>query len=72
MDSFKKAEEAQVEIENVLEVGAVQHVDIHEFDEQQGHIVDIKGLGGTDLKLADDGHIILVPQPSADPQDPLN
>lgn len=34
--------------------------------------VDDAERGGHHLKLAKDGHTVLVPQPSADPNDPLN
>jgi hypothetical protein len=44
--------------------------DIHEHNERDGYIVD--ATSDTDLKLAADGHTILIPQASDDPNDPLN
>jgi len=46
--------------------------DIHEHDEQEGYVVDTADDSHQDLKLAPDGHTILIPQPSDDPHDPLN
>lgn len=46
--------------------------DIHEHKESEGYLVDASLEDGVDLKLAKDGHTILIPQPSADPLDPLN
>lgn len=44
-----------------------------------GDILLDAGMGGSesgkitrDLKLAKNGHIVLIPQPSEDPEDPLN
>lgn len=45
--------------------------DLHEFREDQGYILDASETS-TDVKLAKDGHTVLIPQPSDDPCDPLN
>ncbi|KAK3371047.1 major facilitator superfamily domain-containing protein [Lasiosphaeria ovina] len=46
---------------------------LHEFHESEGYIIDAAALeGGAGVKLASDGHTRLIPQPSDDPQDPLN
>ncbi|KAK4173517.1 major facilitator superfamily domain-containing protein [Triangularia setosa] len=47
---------------------------IHEFQETEGYIIDIAedGSASTGLKLAKDGHTVLIPQPSDDKNDPLN
>jgi hypothetical protein len=50
--------------------------DLDEIGEENGYIVDVslvtdKSLAER-LKLAPDGHTILIPQPSDDPNDPLN
>lgn len=39
-----------------------------------GRVLDIEQLptDGEDVKTAPDGHTVLIPQPSADPEDPLN
>ncbi|KAJ4298949.1 hypothetical protein N0V90_004192 [Kalmusia sp. IMI 367209] len=51
----------------------VQVVHVHEQDVGDDIVVDANA-GGVDsnLKLAPDGHTVLVPQPSDDPNDPLN
>lgn len=46
--------------------------DLHEHDENDGYVVDASKTDETDLKLAADGHTILIPQASDDPHDPLN
>lgn len=41
--------------------------------EKYGYALDADALGNAgNLKLAADGHTILIPQPSSDPLDPLN
>lgn len=51
-------------------------LDLDEIGETKGYIVDVSLV--TDkalvegLKLAKDGHTVLIPQPSNDPNDPLN
>lgn len=44
--------------------------DLHEFNEREGYVVT--DAGHTELKRAPDGKTILLPQPSDDPNDPLN
>lgn len=46
--------------------------DLHEFKESEGYVTrtDIEHRGN--LKTANNGHTILIPQPSEDPHDPLN
>ena len=46
--------------------------DIHEFEEIEGYIIDTDAETHNKLKVAGDGHTILIPQPSDDPNDPLN
>ncbi|KAI9800786.1 MAG: hypothetical protein M1833_003203 [Piccolia ochrophora] len=47
--------------------------DLEELGERDGYVLDARDYqGGKDLKLARDGHTILIPQPSDDPHDPLN
>ncbi|PMD42275.1 MFS general substrate transporter [Hyaloscypha variabilis F] len=50
--------------------------DLDEIGEVNGYIVDVSALTDKSLaerlKLAPDGHTILIPQPSDDPNDPLN
>ncbi|KAF3763206.1 hypothetical protein M406DRAFT_331747 [Cryphonectria parasitica EP155] len=45
---------------------------LHEFREDEGYIIDDSEGGGAGIKLAEDGHTRLIPQPSDDPRDPLN
>jgi hypothetical protein len=47
---------------------------IHDFDETDGYILETEGdsPNTAGLKLARDGHTILIPQPSDDANDPLN
>lgn len=44
---------------------------LHEFRENEGYVID-DSEGGEGIKYAKDGHTRLIPQPSDDPQDPLN
>ncbi|KAJ5767412.1 MFS transporter [Penicillium nucicola] len=41
-------------------------------EHDHGQVVDAESVSGGFEKLAKDGHTLLIPQPSADPQDPLN
>ena len=48
---------------------------VHEFQEVEGYIIDINAEDTTKvsgLKLAGDGHTVLIPQPTDDKHDPLN
>jgi hypothetical protein len=51
-------------------------VDLDRIGEENGYIVDVSLIQDKTLverlKLAPDGHTVLIPQPSDDPQDPLN
>ncbi|KAL8740152.1 MAG: hypothetical protein Q9190_007115 [Brigantiaea leucoxantha] len=57
-------------------------VDLERIGERQGYVVDTQYLstagkdvgvvGSGQYKLAKDNHTILIPQPSDDPNDPLN
>jgi hypothetical protein len=51
--------------------------DLEEYGEENGYITDLDHLKSittdyTHIKLAKDEHTVLIPQPSDDPQDPLN
>jgi len=49
-----------------------QHLeDLHEHSETEGYIVDADE-SSVGVKVAADGHTRLIPQPSDDPNDPLN
>jgi len=57
------------------EVPASKTKQIHEHQDEEGYVVDVDteaagSEGG--LKVAKDGHTRLIPQPSDDPNDPLN
>lgn len=45
---------------------------LHEFQENEGYVVDAEEAGVGTAKLAKDGRTRLIPQPSDDPNDPLN
>ncbi|KAL9623395.1 MAG: hypothetical protein Q9160_002288 [Pyrenula sp. 1 TL-2023] len=47
--------------------------DLHEFSEREGYVLEADAVGdAAGLKVAKDGHTILIPQPSDSPKDPLN
>ncbi|KAJ9605984.1 hypothetical protein H2200_009833 [Cladophialophora chaetospira] len=71
-DSGKASSASHMEVESVPAAVGTQDADIHEYDEKEGYVVDVGKSDRNDLKLAKDGHTILVPQPSNDPRDPLN
>ena len=70
MGSLKEVTETQAHIEYAKTPEGADN--LHEFDENDGYLVDVEGTDRQDLKLAADGHTILVPKPSDDPYDPLN
>lgn len=39
---------------------------------EEGYTLDAALYDDSNLKLADDSHTVLIPQPSDDPEDPLN
>ena len=45
---------------------------LHEFKNAEGYVIDASDPEYANLKRARDGHTILLPQPSSDPNDPLN
>ncbi|KAL1841801.1 hypothetical protein VTJ49DRAFT_6554 [Mycothermus thermophilus] len=48
---------------------------VHQFHESEGYIIDVDSADAAKapgLKLAKDGHTVLIPQPSDDVKDPLN
>lgn len=46
---------------------------LHEYREEEGYVVDVDSEDAdAGLKVAKDGHTRLIPQPSDDPNDPLN
>lgn len=46
--------------------------DLHEFKESEGYVTRTDTEHRGNLKTANNGHTILIPQPSEDPHDPLN
>jgi len=46
--------------------------ELHEFKNAEGYVIDASDPEHANLKRARDGHTILLPQPSSDPNDPLN
>lgn len=49
---------------------APRRVNLHEHQDIEGYVVDAES--GENVKVAEDGHTRLIPQPSEDPNDPLN
>jgi len=51
-------------------------LDLDEIGETKGYIIDVSLVADKSLveglKLAKDGHTVLIPQPNSDPNDPLN
>ncbi|KAL8999602.1 MAG: hypothetical protein Q9169_001562 [Polycauliona sp. 2 TL-2023] len=45
---------------------------VNEFGDHGAHILDAGRLHGTDIKTTPNGKTVLIPQPSSDPNDPLN
>lgn len=61
-------EEVKPELTRIESAGG-----IHDFDETYGYVLETEGdsPNAAGLKLASDGHTILIPQPSDDANDPL-
>ncbi|KAI4097713.1 MAG: hypothetical protein LQ339_006692 [Xanthoria mediterranea] len=51
---------------------AVRNTLINEFGDYGAHVLDAARLHGQDIKTTPDGKTVLIPQPSIDPNDPLN
>ena len=45
---------------------------IDELGDNGAHLLDARLLGGENIQTTPDGKTILIPQPSSDPNDPLN
>ena len=69
-DSFDNEKDTSSRKAQTLEHRKLSTGDIHEYSRAEGYIIDADNAG--DLKLAPDGRTILIPQPSDDPNDPLN
>lgn len=72
MDDIKRMSDPSTD-EN--EVQSDLQSNLHEFTESEGYMAKIdvehhESLGN--LKTANDGHTVLIPQPSESPRDPLN
>lgn len=62
-------------IAETFEQGSSTGSETKAHDLQEGYVVDSSaeaGLGGRHPKLVHDGHTVLIPLPSDDPEDPLN
>ena len=68
MTDTSKPEHTTVEL---LKEGSLE-TEIRPYDLGEGYVVDNNELGVSRLKVAEDGHTVLIPQPSNDPEDPLN
>ncbi len=53
---------------------AVADLNLHEYAESEGYVIDTEAAETAEVagKVAKDGHTRLIPQPSDDPNDPLN
>jgi hypothetical protein len=56
----------------MLEKGGMSYSVLHEFNESEGYVAKINTLHRGNLKTAKNSDTVLIPQPSEDPQDPLN
>lgn len=70
-------EELEKKVPDGVEDGSNKQLDLEAIGEQNGYVVDLNLIDKNDpkyrdLKLAPDGHTVLIPQPSDDPNDPLN
>jgi len=58
---------------SIAESPSSEEIDLDKEGEREGYVLDVKNVHSSkDLKLAPDGHTVLIPQPSDDPHDPLN
>lgn len=54
------------ELKQPEKTSKLTHIDdLHEYKESEGYVIDAEGRG--DLKLAGDGHTVLIPQVRAMP-----
>jgi hypothetical protein len=65
-----KMSDSEKPTETIITGAGETQDDLHEHNEKEGYIVDTEG--GTQGKVAEDGHTVLIPQSSDDPNDPLN
>ena len=56
-----------------MEKSEQAQIDLERLGEERGYALDARTLGNTieDLKIAKDGHTVLIPQPTEHPNDPL-
>jgi hypothetical protein len=74
MDESKVADKLEPSVAEHHEKEHARHYKgeaLHEHTETEGYVIDVEG-GEAGEKLAKDGHTRLIPQPSDDPNDPLN
>ncbi|KAI4234929.1 MAG: hypothetical protein L6R40_006597 [Gallowayella cf. fulva] len=57
---------------NFRTIGPRNETSINEYGDYGAHILDAARLQGGDFKTTPDGKTVLIPQPSLDPNDPLN
>jgi hypothetical protein len=67
MDYLKHDSDPE-KVENVINPDSF----LHEFKESEGYIANVDAENRGNLKTAKDGQTVLIPQPSDDPNDPLN
>ena len=70
--SLPESKSETTTVEHVHTPNPIPHEDVRTFDLSQGYVIDAGDDGGRPLKLAADGHTVLIPQPSNDLNDPIN
>ncbi|KFG85957.1 MFS transporter [Metarhizium anisopliae] len=71
MDRLKEVTDTST-AENEFAYNPNSTSDLHEFKESEGYVTRTDTQHRGNLKTANNGHTILIPQPSEDPHDPLN
>lgn len=69
-DSDTGAANGEKKVDTPVQISA-DGADLHEYKVTEGYVVDAEE-GGSGAKLAKDGRTRLIPEPSDDPNDPLN
>lgn len=64
--------EKQTHVMSGEKIGPRNETSINEYGDYGAHILDAARLQGGDFKTTPDGKTVLIPQPSLDPNDPLN
>ncbi|KAI0177953.1 major facilitator superfamily domain-containing protein [Pestalotiopsis sp. NC0098] len=71
-NDLSKAEKGVPSLNPIYPTQTSRERELHEFKDAEGYDVNVEDGGHGAVKLAKDGHTRLIPQPSDDPNDPLN